>query len=66
MKKFLNLFILLMVVACQHHYQYPPALQQADSLCVANPDSAVSLLRAIAGEMEPADKFVQMRYKLLT
>ena len=66
MKKFLYLCILLMVVACQHHYQYPPALQQADSLCVANPDSAVSLLRAIAGEMEPADKYVQMRYKLLT
>ena len=54
------------VCSCHRRYQYPAVLQQADSLCVANPDSAVSLLRAIAGEMEPADKYVQMRYKLLT
>ena len=66
MKKFLYLCILLMVVACQHHYQYPPALQQADSLCVANPDSAVSLLKAIAGEMQQAPAYVQKRYHLLT
>lgn len=66
MKKFLYLCILLMVVACQHHYQYPPALQEADSLCVANPDSAISLLKAIAGEMQQAPAYVQKRYHLLT
>ena len=66
MKKFLYLCILLMVVACQHHYQYPPAMQEADSLCVAKPDSAISLLKAIAGEMQQAPAYVQKRYHLLT
>lgn len=66
MKKFLYLFILLMAIGCRHHYQYPPALQEADSLCVANPDSAVSLLKAIAAEMQQAPAYVQKRYQLLT
>ena len=66
MKKYLCLFILLMVVACQHHYQYPPILQEADSLCIVQPDSAVSLLRSIAADIELTDEYVQKRYHLLT
>ena len=66
MKKYLCLFILLMVVGCQHHYQYPPILQEADSLCVAQPDSAISLLKSISAEMQQAPEYVQKRYQLLT
>ncbi len=66
MKKYLCLFVLLMVVGCQHHYQYPPILQEADSLCVAQPDSAISLLKSISTEMLQAPEYVQKRYQLLT
>ncbi len=66
MKKYLCLLVLLMVVACQHHYQYPPILQEADSLCVAQPDSAVALLKSISDDMRQETKHIQMRYKLLT
>ena len=66
MKKYLCLFVLLMVVACQHHYQYPLVLQEADSLCVAQPDSAITLLQSINAEMLQAPEYVQKRYQLLT
>ena len=66
MKKYLCLFVLLMVVGCQHHYQYPPILQEADSLCVAQPDSAIALLKSISTEMQQAPEYVQKRYQLLT
>ena len=66
MKKYLCLFVLLMVVGCRHHYQYPPILQEADSLCVAQPDSAISLLKSISTEMLQAPEYVQKRYHLLT
>ena len=66
MKKYLCLFVLLMVIACQHHYQYPLVLQEADSLCVAQPDSAISLLKSISAEMQQAPEYVQKRYQLLT
>ena len=66
MKKYLCFFVLLMVVACQHHYQYPPVLQEADSLCVAKPDSAIVLLKSISTEMLQAPEYVQKRYQLLT
>ena len=65
-KALLYLVILLMTFACQHHYQYPPILQEADSLCVAQPDSAVSLLKSISTEMLQAPEYVQKRYQLLT
>ena len=54
------------MVSCHRHYQYPPVLQEADSLCVVSPDSAVSLLRAIAGDMQQEPVYVQKRYHLLT
>ena len=54
------------MVSCHRHYQYPPVLQEADSLCAENPDSAVSLLRAIAGDMQQEPVYVQKRYHLLT
>ena len=60
------LWSLACMVSCYHHYQYPPVLQEADSLCVENPDSAVSLLRAIAGDMQQEPVYVQKRYHLLT
>lgn len=55
-----------MAIGCRHYYQYPPILQEADSLCVAQPDSAVALLKSISDDMQQAPEFVQMRYKLLT
>lgn len=66
MKKYLCLLVLLMVFACQHHYQYPLVLQEADSLCVAKPDSAIALLKSISTEMLQAPEYVQKRYQLLT
>ena len=54
------------MVSCHRHYQYPPVLQEADSLCAVSPDSAVSLLRAIAGDMQQEPVYVQKRYHLLT
>ena len=56
----------LAMVSCHRNYQYPAVLQEADSLCIANPDSAVSLLQAIGDDMEQVEEHVQMRYKLLT
>jgi len=55
-----------MAFACQHHYQYPLVLQEADSLCVAQPDSAITLLQSINAEMLQAPEYVQKRYQLLT
>ncbi|MBO6252199.1 MAG: tetratricopeptide repeat protein [Bacteroidaceae bacterium] len=66
MKKYLCLLVLLMAIACQHHYQYPLVLQEADSLCVAKPDSAIALLKSISTEMLQAPEYVQKRYQLLT
>jgi tetratricopeptide (TPR) repeat protein len=65
-KALLYLVILLMTFGCQHHYQYPPILQEADSLCVALPDSAVVLLKSISDDMRQETEHIQMRYKLLT
>ena len=60
------LVCLVAMVSCHRHYQYPSVLQDADSLCVANPDSAVALLQAITSNMNKEQEYVQMRYKLLT
>ncbi|MBQ7552801.1 MAG: hypothetical protein IJT46_00390 [Bacteroidaceae bacterium] len=46
------LWSLACMVSCHRHYQYPSVLQETDSLCVVSPGSAVSLLRAIAGDMQ--------------
>ena len=65
-QKFILVLLWLMALVSCRHYEYPLVLQEADSLCTVLPDSAVSLLRAIADEMNQADEHVQMRYKLLT
>ena len=65
-KELLYLVFLLLTFGCQRHYQYPLVLQEADSLCVTLPDSAVTLLKSISDDMQQAPEFVQMRYKLLT
>ena len=65
-KALLYLILLLLPFGCQRHYQYPLVLQEADSLCVTLPDSAVTLLKSISDDMQQASEFVQMRYKLLT
>ena len=62
----LSVFCLACVCSCHRHYTYPPVLQEADSLCSVLPDSAVTLLRAIADDMKQEAEHVQMRYKLLT
>ena len=58
----LAVFCLACVCSCHRHYTYPLVLQEADSLCSILPDSAVSLLRAIADDMANADVHVQKRY----
>ncbi|MBQ6746848.1 MAG: tetratricopeptide repeat protein [Bacteroidaceae bacterium] len=65
-KALLYLILLLLPFGCQRHYQYPLVIQEADSLCVAQPDSAVALLKSISDDMQQAPEYVQMRYKLLT
>ena len=65
-KALLYLILLLLPFGCQRHYQYPLVLQEADSLCVAQPDSAVALLKSISDDMRQETEHIQMRYKLLT
>ena len=65
-KSILNLAFLLITFGCQRHYQYPLVLQEADSLCVVQPDSAISLLKSISTEMLQAPAYVQKRHQLLT
>ena len=61
-----SVFVLLagIVFACRPH-QYPHILVVADSLCEANPDSAVSLLRSLKPQFATAGKADRMYYQLL-
>lgn len=58
------LFCLAIVCSCHRRYQYPAVLQQADSLCVANPDSAFLLLDSLHYR-QPMTKKELARYALL-
>lgn len=61
-----SVFVLLagIVFACRPH-QYPHILVEADSLCEAKPDSAVSLLRSLKPQFATAGKADRMYYQLL-
>ena len=58
------LFCLAIVCSCHRRYQYPSVLQEADSLCVANPDSAFLLLDSLHYR-QPMTKKELARYALL-
>lgn len=58
------LFCMAIVCSCHRRYQYPAVLQQADSLCVANPDSAFLLLDSLHYR-QPMTKKELARYALL-
>lgn len=58
-------FLLLgLVFSCRQH-QYPHILMTADSLCEANPDSAVSLLRHLRPQFSSGSEADRMYYQLL-
>ena len=61
-----SVFVLLagIIFACRPH-QYPHILVEADSLCEAKPDSAVSLLRSLKPQFATAGKADRMFYQLL-
>ena len=68
MKAAIRLFLLICVLLCFchcGHKPYPQSLMTADSLASACPDSAVSLLKSIAGTMQDEPEATRMYYRLL-
>lgn len=68
MKAAIRLFLLICVLLCFchcGHKPYPQSLMMADSLASACPDSAVSLLKNIAGTMQDEPEATRMYYRLL-
>lgn len=55
---------IITICACTRH-KYPQHLIVADSLCNVNPDSAISLLRNIAKDIETSPEDARMYYRLL-
>lgn len=56
---------LLLSAACTRHAQTRTALDRADSLMTAHPDSALAILQAIDGSQLPEGSELQARYALL-
>lgn len=63
--KFLVLTLLVSIVFSCRPHQYPHILLEADSLCEANPDSAVSLLRHLRPQFSSGSEADRMYYQLL-
>ena len=63
--KFLVLTLLVGIVFSCRPHQYPHILMEADSLCEANPDSAVSLLRHLRPQFSSGSEADRMYYQLL-
>ena len=59
-------FLLIGIPACQQHTDYPPAMQQAEKLMDARPDSALHLLQGMADTLTMLPDEAQMYYHLLT
>lgn len=58
------IFIATLLLSCSDH-RYPKCLMQADSLCDVSPDSALSMLHNIKGDMAKETEPVRMFYDLL-
>ena len=63
--KFLVLTLLVGIVFSCRPHQYPHILLEADSLCEANPDSAISLLRHLRPQFSSGSETDRMYYQLL-
>ena len=59
-------FLLIGIPACEQHTDYPPAMQQAEKLMDARPDSALHLLQGMADTLTMLPDEAQMYYHLLT
>ena len=69
MKRNVLAYLLLSIVlltACERHYDYPHELLSVDSLCEVCPDSALLCLKAISSQMEQSPEPVRRYYQLLT
>ena len=70
MKKFyyiiIGILLLIGIPACQRHTDYPHAMQQAEKLMDARPDSALHLLQGMADTLTMLPDEAQMYYHLLT
>ena len=58
--------LLVGIPACQWHTDYPPAMQQAETLMDTHPDSALHLLQGMADTLAMLPDEAQMYYHLLT
>lgn len=58
------IFIATLLLSCSDH-RYPKCLMHADSLCDVSPDSALSMLHNIKGDMAKETEPVRMFYDLL-
>lgn len=60
-------FVVLLTCFCAcGNKPYPRAMQMADSLVNAHPDSALVLLEQLKGSIEEEPEATQMYYQLLT
>lgn len=68
MKHILNILLLFTIgfTACQQNTAYPLAMQQAEKLMEAHPDSALHLLEGMADTLAMLPDEAQMYYHLLT
>lgn len=68
MKHLIYILFLLTIgfTACQQHTAYPPAMQQAEALMNAHPDSALTLLGSMADTLAMLPEETQMYHSLLT
>ena len=65
---YITIWVLLFISipACQRHTDYPHAMQQAEKLMDARPDSALHLLQGMADTLTMLPDEAQMYYHLLT
>ena len=68
MKHLVYILLLLTVslTACRQHTDYPPAMQQAEALMDARPDSALHLLQGMADSLSMLPEEARMYHHLLT
>lgn len=70
MKKFyyiiIGILLLIGIPACQRHTDYPHAMQQAEKLMDARPDSALHILEGMADSLAMLPDEARMYWHLLT
>ena len=59
-------FLLIAIPACQRHTDYPPAMQQAETLMNTRPDSALTLLESTTDSLAMLPEDARMYHSLLT